>query len=120
MKKTLKVLEVCLIGVLTFILTTPVLAALPTPPSNDMPTGSNDWIDVGGSLVEKALQYGCVVLGVIILAGAAGGIIKAYHVAHEKQDLGHFFKMLIVGLIAAAVGMGLVYAGYSIVNTQSN
>lgn len=120
MQNIIKCAQKVVIGIFSFILATPMMAALPTPPSNDMPTGSNDWIDVGGSLVEKALQYGCLVLGVIILAGAAGGIIKAYHVAHEKQDLGHFFKMLIVGLIAAAVGMGLVYAGYSIVNTQSN
>jgi hypothetical protein len=45
--------------------------------------------------------------------------LKAFHTAHEKQDLGHFFKMLIVGLIAAAIGIGLVYAGYQIIPAQN-
>jgi hypothetical protein len=97
----------------------PLLAALPTPPSADMPDGSNDWIDVGGTLIAKVVKVTCIGLGAVILIGTAGGIIKAYQVAHDKQDLGHFFKMLIVGLIAAAIGLGLVYAGYTIVSSSS-
>lgn len=94
-------------------------AALPTPPDSDWAKDSSkDWIDVGNTLMNKSIKIVCVALGALILAGAAAGIIKAYHTAHEKQDLGHFFKMLIVGLIAAAVGLGLVYASYNIVSTQ--
>ncbi len=96
----------------------PAWADLPKPPDSDIANGTNDWLDVGGTLMGKAIKIGCIGLGALILIGAASGIIKAYHVAHEKQDLGHFFKMLIVGLIAAAIGLGLVYAGYTIVNTQ--
>ncbi len=99
------------------ICTFPIKADLPQPPSADMANSSSDWIDVGGTLVSKALKIGLIALGAIILAASAGLILKSFHTAHERQDLGHFFKMLIVGLIAAALGMGLVYAGYSIVNT---
>lgn len=96
-----------------------VWAGLPTPPDSDWAKDSSkDWIDVGNTLMNKSIKIVCVALGALILAGAAAGIIKAYHTAHEKQDLGHFFKMLIVGLIAAAVGLGLVYASYNIVSTQ--
>lgn len=90
-------------------------ADLPRPPESDLANGSKDWIDVGGNLVNKVLSIGCVAIGAAILVGVATGILKAYHTAHEKGDLGHFFKMLVVGLLAAAIGIGLVYAGYEIV-----
>lgn len=93
-------------------------ADLPTPPASDMANGSNDWIDVGGSLINKVLSISCIALGAALLAGVAAGILKSYHVAQEKQDLGHFFKMLVVGLLVAAIGIGLVYAGYQVVGTD--
>jgi|GEM_PF-5804737 len=119
MKKYLRRFKEILFLLSIQLLSLPASAGLPTPPSSDMATGNQDWIDVGGTLMSKAIKVGCIALGAIILVGAAGGIIKAYHVAHEKQDLGHFFKMLMVGLIAAAIGLGLVYAGYNIVNSSN-
>ncbi len=95
-----------------------VHAALPTPPVSDMANGSKDWIDVGGGLINKVLSVGCIAMGGALLVGVAAGILKAYHVAQERQDLGHFFKMLVVGLIAAALGIGLVYGGYQIVGVR--
>jgi len=92
-----------------------VWAELPTPPASDMASGSKDWIDVGGNLVNKVLSISCIALGAALLAGVAAGILKSYHVAQERQDLGHFFKMLVVGLLVAAIGIGLLYAGYEIV-----
>jgi hypothetical protein len=95
-----------------------IWADLPTPPDSDIASGSKDWIDVGGSLVNKVLSISCIALGAALLAGVAAGILKSYHVAHDKQDLGHFFKMLVVGLLVAAIGIGLVYAGYQVVGTD--
>jgi hypothetical protein len=96
----------------------PIHADLPKPPDGDMPSGSNDWIDVGGTLAYKALHYACVILGVVVLVGAAFGIVKAYHVAREKQELGHFFTHGAVAVVAAALGLGLLYAGYTILPSR--
>jgi hypothetical protein len=100
------------------LMTSPLLANLPKPPDKDIADGTNDWADVGGALIYKVISYSCVALGALILAGVAATVLKAFHTAHEKQDLGHFFKMLIVGLIAAAIGIGLVYGGYQIISQQ--
>jgi hypothetical protein len=94
-------------------------ADLPTPPSSDMADSSNDWVSVGINIFSKSLKFICLGLGVGILVSTAAGIVKSYHTAHEKQDLGHFFKMLVVGLIAASLGAGLVYVGYNIIPEQS-
>lgn len=93
----------------------PAWADLPKPPDSDMASGNSDWIDVGGNLAYKSLRYSCIILGAMILAGAAYGIAKAYHAAQEKQDLGHFFKHGAVAAAAAAIGLGLLYAGYIII-----
>jgi len=102
-----------------YIVSFPVFADLPKPPDKDIANSSNDWADVGGSLLFKVIGYVCYALGALILIGVASTILKAYYTAHEKQDLGHFFKMLIVGLIAAALGIGLVYSGYQIIPPQN-
>jgi hypothetical protein len=109
-----KIKDYCL---LTFILliSSPVWADLPTPPAKDIANSSKDWGDVGGALVFKVIGYVCYALGALILVSVASTVLKAFHTAHEKQDLGHFFKMLIVGLIAAAIGIALVYSGYQII-----
>lgn len=95
----------------------PSWADLPKPPDSDMASGNSDWIDVGGSLAYKGLRYTCIIVGAMILAGAAFGIAKSYHAAQEKQDLGHFFKHSAVAVVAAAIGIGLLYAGYEIIPT---
>lgn len=95
-----------------------VMAELPTPPASDMASGSKDWIDVGGNLINKVLSISCIALGAALLVGVAAGVLKSYHVAQDRQDLGHFFKMLVIGLLVAAIGIGLVYAGYQIVGTN--
>lgn len=119
MKKLWQYSQYILYSTIAMVMTSPVLAGLPTPPAEDQPTGSQDWIDVGGTMVNRTITIVCIAMGAIILVAAAAGIVKAYHTAHEKQDLGHFFKMLIVGLIASAIGIGLVYAGWNIVQTQN-
>lgn len=93
----------------------PALADLPKPPSSDVADSTNDWIDVGGNLAYKSLRYSCMIVGAMVLIGAAFGIAKAYHTAQEKQELGHFFKHGGVAVVAAAIGLGLIYAGYSII-----
>lgn len=92
-----------------------VWAELPKPPDSSMASGNKDWMDVAFELMKKLGGYTSVILAVIVLIGVAATILKAYHVANEKGDLGHFFKMLLVGLLAAAISMGLIYAGYQIV-----
>ena len=120
MKKTVfKKLNQYVLFLVSFLMSFPLFADLPQPPTKDIANGSNDWLDVSNSLIDRALDYICIIAGASILIGVAFGIFKAYVTAHEKQDLGHFFKMLIVGLIVAALGIGLLYAGYSIIPTQS-
>jgi hypothetical protein len=97
----------------------PALADLPKPPDADIANGTKDWGDVGSALLYKVLTYSCIILGVVILIGVAATVMKAFHTAHEKQDLGHFFKILIVGLIAASIGAGLLYAAYQIIPQSS-
>lgn len=92
-----------------------VWADLPKPPDSDMANGNTGWLDVGGKMLNKAVSITSLALAAIILMGVAGGIFKAYHTAQEKGDLGHFFKMLVVGLLVAGLGLGLVYAGHQIV-----
>ena len=84
------------------------------------PTATNDWIDVGGNLVYKSLRYSCMIVGVMVCVGAAFGIFKAYQPSQEKQELGHFFKHGGVAVVAAAIGAGLIYAGYAIMPTGVN
>jgi hypothetical protein len=97
----------------------PVLADLPKPPDGDIPSGSTDAIDVGGTLLIKGLKIACIVVGAVIFIGGAAGIITAYKTAHEKQDLGHFFKHGFICLVSSALGFGLVYFGYNILTNQS-
>lgn len=118
MKHLLGKLQFILLSFCIAILTSPAWAALPTPPSKDMANGSNDWVDVGGTLVYKVIGISCIALGALCLLGIAAGILKAYHTAQEKQDLGHFFKMLIISLVVGAICCGLVYAGYQIIPSQ--
>ncbi len=101
-----------------YLASLPCLAVLPQPPDADVADGTNDWIDVGGSLAYKTLSYALIALGAMIVAGAAFGIFKAYHSAQERQDLGHFFKHSAVAVAAAAIGAGLLYAGYQIIQTS--
>lgn len=92
-------------------------ASLPTPPSEDIADSSHDWIDIGSSMTTRVITIVCVALGALILVGTAAGIIKAFHTAQERQDLSHFFRMLGAGLVAAVVGVALVYAGWNVVQT---
>ncbi|HVV68000.1 MAG TPA: hypothetical protein VHE99_03030 [Gammaproteobacteria bacterium] len=101
-----------------FLTTLPCLAELPKPPDGDIANDTSDWIDVGGALTYKTLSYALIALGAMIVAGAAFGTFKAYHTAQERQDLGHFFKHAAVGLAAAAIGAGLLYAGYQIITNN--
>lgn len=97
------------------LFTLPIFAELPKPPDADMANGSSDWIDVGGSLAYKTLSYALIALGAMIVAGSAFGIFKSYHIAQDRQDLSHFFKHTAVAVAAAAIGAGLLYAGYNII-----
>lgn len=119
MKKLWRYGSYCFYSIFAWFITFPVRADLPTPPQEDLASSAHDWIDVGGSMGYRALKIVCIVLGVMILAAAASGIAKSYQTAHERQDLGHFFKMLVVGLIASAIGIALVYGGYTIIPTSN-
>lgn len=118
MKKAWQTIQMGLISLSIWFITLPVLADLPTPPAEDMMDGSHDMIDVGGSMLFRVCKYTCLVIGVGILIGAAAGIVKAFHTSHERQDLGHFFKWMVVGLVASAIGIALVYVGYTIIPTS--
>lgn len=108
-------IEQAILSLSVSLVSLPVLADLPKPPDDDLPSGNSDWIDVGGNLAYKSLRYSCMIVGAMVLIGAAFGIAKAYHTAQEKQELGHFFKHGAVAVAAAAIGLGLIYAGYAII-----
>ena len=91
------------------------IADLPKPPASSLANSSNDWIDVGGNLAYKTLSYALIAMGAMIASGAAFGIFKSYHVAQERQDLGHFFKHTAVAIATVAIGAGLLYMGFSII-----
>jgi hypothetical protein len=116
-KKNVQRIQQGILCIGAWVLSLPALADLPKPPDSDIASGNSDWIDVGGNLAYKSLRYSCMILGAMILAGAAYGIAKAYHAAQEKQDLGHFFKHGAVAVAAAAIGAGLLWAGYAIIPT---
>lgn len=84
-------------------------AALPTPPTDDLPSGNKTWIDVGASLTYQLIDYACVIGGALGCLAALSGIIKAYHTAQEKQDLGHFAKYAFVSVLALVMCLGLAY-----------
>jgi hypothetical protein len=107
-----------LVFIIVSVNSLPIWADLPKPPDADTPSGSNDWIDVGGNLAYKTISYGLIAIGAMILLGVAFGIFKAYSTAQEKQDLGHFFKHTAVAVAATAIGAGLLYAGYIIIPTN--
>jgi hypothetical protein len=114
LKKIYRRMQQGMLWVCAWSVCLPVWADLPRPPDSDIANGSSDWIDVGGNLAYKSLRYSCLIVGVMICVGAAFGIFKAYHTAQEKQELGHFFKHGAVAVAAAAIGAGLIYAGYTI------
>lgn len=118
MQKVLSKFSNWILKIFILMMVSPVWADLPKPPDSDMASGNKSWLDIGQSQMNKVLSIAAVAIGAAILIGVAAGTLKAYHVAHEKGDLGHFFKMLLIGLLAAAVGIGLVYAGYQVVKTQ--
>lgn len=89
-----------------------IWAALPKPPDSDLANESKGWVDAGMGITFKALKLTAIGLGALILFGLAGEIAKAYKVAQERQDIGHFFKYLIAGLICAAIIIALIYFGY--------
>jgi hypothetical protein len=110
--------KIMFVYITLFTFSSPAWADLPSPPAGDMATSSQDWSDVGGAMLYKLIGIACVALGAVIVLAVAGGILKAYHTAHEKGDLGHFFKMLFVGLLVAAIGLGLDYSAYQIVKVH--
>lgn len=89
-----------------------IWAALPKPPDNDLANESKNWVEAGMGIAFKALKLTAIGLGALILFGLAGAIAKAYQVAQERQDIGHFFKYLIAGLICAAIIIAIIYFGY--------
>ncbi len=69
----------------------PAWADLPSPPNSDIASGNNDWIDVGGNLAYKSLRYSCMIVGAMILIGAAFGIQSLSHVS-GKTGTRPFFQ----------------------------
>lgn len=84
-------------------------ATLPTPPADDIPSGDKSWIDVGAKLTYQLIGYACVIGGALGCLAALSGIVKAYHTAQEKQDLGHFAKYAFVSVLALVMCLGLAY-----------
>ena len=101
------------------VLSSPVWADLPTPPSKDLANGDNDWIDVLYTIISRGLGYVFYALAGAVMIGVVSVCAKAYHTAHDKGDLTHFFKYLVLGLFLCALAIGLIYAGAQINNQQN-
>lgn len=118
MKNIVKKINDITLALIITLFNTNVWADLPKPPDSDLASGNKGWLDVGGSMLNKAVNVVCLALAAFILLGVAGGIYKAYHTAQEKGELGHFFRMLIVGLIVAGLAIALIYAARQIIGTK--
>lgn len=115
MKNIVKKVNDITLVILITLFNTNAWADLPKPPDSDMASGNKGWLDVGGNMLNKAVNIASLALAAFILFGVAGGIYKAYHTAQEKGELGHFFKMLIIGLLVAGLGIALIYVGRQVV-----
>lgn len=107
--KLLESLKVRYCLLVSLFFTFPLYAALPTPPPNDLPSGSNDIADTAANITYKDLSYALIILGVMITMGGAYSIFRAYQVGHDKQDLGHFFKYGAVSVVVLVIGLALLY-----------
>lgn len=114
LKPTYRRLQQGILWICAWSVTLPVWANLPTPPASDVADSTNDWIDVGGNLAYKSMRYTCLIVGVMLCVGAAFGIFRAFGISQEKQEMSHFFKQAGMAVAAAAMGAGLIWAGYSI------
>jgi hypothetical protein len=85
------------------------LADLPTPPSDEIPSGNTSWIDVGGSLIFKVMEIVLIVGAAGGCIAAIGGFIKAYHTAQEKQDLSHFAKYGFLSVFLMVICLAIAY-----------
>lgn len=90
-------------------ITQQALADLPTPPSDELPSGNNSWIDVGGSLIFKVMEIALIVGAAGGCIAAIGGFIKAYHTAQEKQDLSHFAKYGFLSVFLMVICLAIAY-----------
>jgi hypothetical protein len=115
MKRMINKFTYWILIVYVSITSTNVWAELVRPPSADMADDSKDWLDIIKTLGMKALGIVCLAGSIGILIAVALNIAKAYHVAHEKGDLMHFFKILIMGIIVTVICSGLIYVGYGMI-----
>jgi hypothetical protein len=97
-------------GLMLFTLAGPsAFADLPTPPSDELPSGNTSWIDIGGSLVFKVMEIVLIVGAAGGCIAAIGGFIKAYHTAQEKQDLSHFAKYGFLSVFLMVICLAIAY-----------
>lgn len=115
MKKNLIKIQDLFISLCITVMSSPLWAAMPTPRSDQKLDANHDTVDVGSAVIFKVVKITSFSLGAFIMLGVAATVLKAFHTAQEKQDLGHFFKTLLVGILVASVGVFLVYSGYSII-----
>lgn len=88
------------------------MADLPAPPPDNLPSGTKDWVDIMANEAFKILHYLCYIAVVAALIAGAIDLVKAWHVAHDKQQMGHFFKHLILVAFAEVIIVSLCYAAY--------
>ena len=98
-----------MIGYSLFIVDT--FADLPTPPSDDLPSGNKSWIDIGGTLAFKVLNLALIIGAAAGCLAAIGGFIQAYHTSQEKQDLSHFAKYGFLSVFLLVVCGAIAYYG---------
>lgn len=103
-----------LLSAYVFIFSQPVLAALPAPPSSDMPSGNNDWSDTTAAMVYKILGYALIILGVAVAVAVAASLMSALSEYQKTNDGGKFAKIVAMCVFILALSIGVLYYGQSI------
>lgn len=99
-----------------YMLSTPIFAALPKPPSQlDIKDGNyaNGLISYGLTI----MGYGCYLLAGLAFLFIGYEMIAAYQEAKRLEKLSHFFVWSLVGVFTLALCLGLLYAGNSLITT---
>jgi hypothetical protein len=114
MKNQVKNLRrICLV-VLLNLASTVATAGLPQPPDELTAGSGKSWFDVGSTVINRGIGLAAIALGAIITLGVAAGVYRSWRESIEKQDLGHFTKSSLAGLVMLVMGLSLVYAGTQI------
>lgn len=98
-----------------YLLSQPIWADLPKPPSQLNIKDGN----YASGLISYGLTimgYGCYLLAGLAFLFVGYEMIAAYQEAKKMEKLSHFFTWSLVGVFTLAICLGLLYAGNTLIN----